>query len=167
MEQMIAKGNVSISLIGRDGTSHSIDIGHNTLSYGCADSVASLFSGKQSARPAKVVFAYGTKGRENEFVIDQDNPRVQRQNDIITGTLTPKAVDVDPNPVISSSDSTKYSGNVVTFKAMTTENDLDAYVYGFLLEAEDGTVLAAKKLESGVMKQKNYALSVSWSVRFI
>ena len=166
MEQMIAKGNVSISLTGRDGTSHSIDIGHNTLSYGCADSVASLFSGKQSARPAKVVFAYGPKGHENDFVIDQD-ARVQRQDDIITEKLVPKAVDVDPNPVISSSDSTKYTGNVVTFKAMTTENDLDAYVYGFLLEAEDGTVLAAKRLDSGVLKQKNYALSVSWSVRFI
>lgn len=166
MEQMIAKGNVSISLTGRDGTSHSIDIGHNTLSYGCADSVASLFSGKQSARPAKVVFAYGAKGLENSFVEDQD-PRVQRQSDIITGNLSPKAVDIDPNPVISSSDSTKYVGNVVTFKAMTTENDRDIYVYGFLLESADGTVLAAKKLDPGVLKQKNYALSVSWSVRFI
>lgn len=167
MEQMIAKGNVSISLTGRDGTSHSTDIGHNTLSYGCADSVASLFSGKQSARPAKVVFAYGAEGLDNSFVLDQDDPRVQRQSDIITGNLAPKAVDIDPNPVISSSDSTKYVGNVVTFKAMTTENDSDTYVYGFLLEAADGTVLAAKKLEPGVLKQKNYALSVSWSVRFI
>lgn len=164
MDQISARGQVEVELVAPDGVRTPVSCGHNTLSYRCSDAVARLFAGQLAVRPAKIAFVL------EDFELDSEDAR--RQETIGEGKAV-EDVALDPNPAFSASDATaehpegvEYRGNVVRFTAMTVDNAAAKTVYGFLLKAEDGTVLAARKLGTTVQKPQNYALSASWSVTF-
>lgn len=169
MEQMRASGHVSVELVSPDDTRIGVDCGHNTLSYRCADAVASLFAGRTDGLPRTVAFIYGeTDGLGASFLF-KSGDRDRNQTDVVGTGLAVEDVPVNASPRLSAS-SKEYTGNQVTFSALTVDNAKPRFVYGFLLKDGSGPnarVLAVKRLPSATRKPENYAMSMSWTVTFV
>lgn len=169
MDNISIKGHVDTFLVSPDGSRVRANEGSNTVSYACAELAAQLFAGRGGG-PSKIAMAYSTQtGKSSGFVFDSS--RVQDAASIVPagGGLSLQEVDIDPNPVVATSDADKYAtgGNAVTFRAMLASN-IRVYVYGYLLMDAQGRVLAARKLgTAGIEKPANYGLSVSWTVTFL
>lgn len=167
MSSINAHGYVESHLIGA-GVDRVVDSGHNTLSYDCANTIASLFSGSRASVPAKVVFATHSRSTSTDFHFDEG--REQREADIIGSDMTKDIVALDTNPKITPcvppEGDVPYVGSKVTFTAMTSNNEPLQYVYGYLLEDADGKVLATRKLDQPVGKPKGYAMQIAWTITF-
>lgn len=169
MDNISIKGHVDTVLVAPDGSRTPVNDGSNTVSYACAELAARLFAGRGGG-PAKLVMAYSAStGKESGF--NFTGLRTQTRDGIITpgGGLLAAEVALEPDPVVASSDSSKYTtgGNAVTFRAMLTSSNT-VYVYGYLLEDADGHVLAARSLGTGrIEKPGGYGLSVSWTITFL
>ena len=168
MDQMRASGSVSVELIANDRTRSAVCVGSNTLSFRCADAVASLFAGRRDGLPSVVAFVCGETGDLGASFQFEQGDRGRDQRAIVGTGLLVEDVRINPSPAISSS-ADEYTGNRVTFSAITTDNTRAKYVYGFLLKdgnGPDARVLAVKKLAAPTMKPENYAMSMSWAVTF-
>ena len=167
MDNISIKGHVDTVLVAPDGSRIPVNDGSNTVSYACAELAARLFAGRGGG-PAKLVMAYSTSdGKTSDFVFS--GSRTQKRSSIICGGLEAAEVALEPNPAVTSSDSSKYTtgGNAVTFRGMLASSN-KVYVYGYLLEDADGRVLAARSLGTGrIEKPKDYGLSVSWTITFL
>lgn len=160
----VASGHVDVLSVGPDGTARPVSSGRNTVSYMCADAMARLFVGDGTARPRTVVFVHGDDGLGGSFHFSPGD-RDKGQADIVGGSLSVHEVPVADNPKRTAS-GPDYTGNVVTFGATSTAELGETTVYGLLLKAVDGTVLAVRKFDTAVSKADGYALSVSWSITF-
>lgn len=157
-------GYVSVAAVGPGGARSVVSAGHNTVLYACADAMARVFAGDSSARPHTVVFVHGAAGLAAAFHFDGTRT-AKTQGDIVGTGLSVHEVIIADNPKRSASGD-DYTGNTVTFGA-TSAPDLGATtVYGLLLEAADGTVLAVRKFSEPMVTTGGYALSVSWSLTF-
>lgn len=169
MEQMRASGRVSVELVSPDGTRTVVGCGHNTLSYRCADAVASLFAGRTDGLPRTVAFVYGeTDGLGASFLFTPGD-RDRDQAAVVGTGLAVEDVPVNPSPRLAAS-SKEYTENQVTFSALTVDNAKPRFVYGFLLKDGNGPnarVLAVKRLPSPARKPENYAMSMAWTVTFV
>lgn len=160
----VASGHVDVLAVGPDGSVGPVSSGRNTVSYMCADAMARLFAGDDTARPRTVAFVHGAAGLGSAFhfsAVDRD----KGQADIVGTGLSVHDVSVADNPKRTASGD-DYAGNIVTFGATSAPDLGETTVYGLLLKAADGTVLAVRKFDSPVAKAANYALSVSWSLTF-
>lgn len=173
MEQIHAHGYVTAYRITPEGYREFVDAGRNTLSYGCADANAALFAGDADWKPSKVVFVCASaSGKEADFHFDPSSStkRVQDEETILGARFDAlDEVDLDPNPkrdVPPGTAEGTYTANRVTFTALTKRNDAAVTVYGFLLKAANGKVLATRKLTQGLPKTAGYALAVTWAVTF-
>lgn len=166
MDHITARGSVKATLISPSGHSDVVSEDHNALMYGCADAVAALCTGDLARRPATLGFVYGQSSDLSAFMFDQESPdRGGRQSDIVGEGLSCEDVTLAPSPAISSSDRSHYSGNRVTFRAMST-GDSEVFIYGFLLKDGYNNLLAVRKLAAPVRRPAGYAVSADWSVSF-
>lgn len=157
-------GYVSVAAVGPSGVRSVVSEGHNTVLYACADAMVRVFSGDGSARPHTVVFVHGAPGNGSAFHFDGTRT-AKTQGDIVGTGLSAHEVTIADNPKRSASGD-DYAGNIVTFGATTTPALGATTVYGLLLKAADGTVLAVRKFDPPKAKSADYALSVSWSLTF-
>lgn len=158
-------GYVSVEAVGPDGVRSLVSAGHNTVLYACADAMARVFAGDSSARPHTVVFVHGEAGKAASFTFTETDRSSKTQADIVGDGLLVHSVVVADNPKRTASGA-NYAGNVVTFGATSTAELGATTVYGLLLKAADGTVLAVRKFDPAESKAEDYALSVSWSLTF-
>lgn len=164
MKSLSARGRVEVRLVDGNGSARTVSVGHNTLSYGCADAVARMFAGQTDRRPSRIDFVL------EDFTIGTVRPDgtvdMRDQRGLADKTNVLSAA-IDPNPRFSPSDdeNSPYEGNVVTLSAMLTD-DAARRVFGFLLKDSAGRVLAARKLDEAVEKAAGYGMSVSWAVTF-
>lgn len=172
MSSMISvTGHVDTHLIAPDGRVVPGSSGRNTTLYTCTDAVARLFAGDVRARPAAIVVAYTTDGTGTFNYTANDRTR-KTVEDIAVG-LSFDEVDITGSGKLSSTDASKYAGNVVRLSGVTGAafNAVDmrntaARICGYILKAVDGTVLAVRGLSPWGEKGANYAMFVSWTLTF-
>lgn len=157
-------GYVSVAAVGPGGARSMVSAGHNTVLYACADAMARVFAGDSSACPHTVVFVHGADDLGSAFHFDGTRT-AKTQGDIVGTGLSVHEVTIADNPKRSASGD-DYAGNIVTFGATSAPDLGETTVYGLLLKAADGTVLAVRKFDPPTATTKGYALSVSWSLTF-
>jgi len=178
MDSIKSHGHVEVAVVAPDGTRSIVDSGHNTLLYGCADAVARLFAGEASYRPTTIGFVKAHDSGLGAAFDVTDGRKTKTQAELVGSALTVEDVPIesgyrfDATPPTSAEiaadpDATShYSGNKVTFRAMTQDNTGSAYIYGFLLKDAAGRVLAVKKLTTAVQRTSSYAIAAAWTVEF-
>lgn len=156
----------------------------NLILYGAADIMAKLMSGDSAYKIGAVYFEYKNLVDPNEEIIA---PEPERDADISYYTTLADPYDylrvpVSITPTISSSDEDSYTGNQITFFAISSgstgvnslefSSDANSTVFGYGLVATPDTdnpandIVFARTYSEQIAKVSGRQIGIQWTIRF-